>query len=102
MIQLNKILKTFTKTIDQLEQLTTTNNIEASRNTERIDRLQKKNLILIAEAQAAKVTAEPMAMAMAMAMKVPRFPRGAQARKERLLEAELQRLARSVLGQVPS
>lgn len=58
MIQLNKILKTFTKTIDQLEQLTTTNNIEASRNTERIDRLQKKNLILIAEAQAAKETAE--------------------------------------------
>jgi hypothetical protein len=96
MIQLNKILKTFTKTIDQLEQLTATNNIEASRNTERIDRLQKKNLILIAEAQAAKVTAEPMAM------KVPRFPRGAQARKEMLLEAELQMLARSVLGQVPS
>ncbi|MDL5601771.1 hypothetical protein QS468_54300 [Bacillus subtilis] len=47
MIQLNKILKSFKKTIDQLEQLTATNNIEVSRNTE-----------LIAEAQAAKETAE--------------------------------------------
>ncbi|MGA4533583.1 hypothetical protein ACPA1H_25045 [Ectopseudomonas chengduensis] len=42
MIQLNKILKTFKKTIDQLEQLTATNNIEVSRNTEQIDRLQEK------------------------------------------------------------
>ncbi|ANI14306.1 hypothetical protein A9C11_10050 [Pseudomonas citronellolis] len=58
MIQLNKILKSFQKTIDQLEQLTATNNIEVSRNTEQIDRLQEKNLILIAEAQAAKETAE--------------------------------------------
>lgn len=55
---LNKILKTFTKAIDQLEQLTVTNNVEVSRNTEQIDRLQEKNLILIAEAQAAKETAE--------------------------------------------
>ncbi|EMC3961753.1 hypothetical protein [Pseudomonas aeruginosa] len=58
MIQLNKILKSFQKVIDQLEQLTATNNIEVSRNTEQIDRLQEKNLILIAEAQAAKETAE--------------------------------------------
>lgn len=58
MIQLNKILKTFTKAIDQLEQLTAANNIEVSRNTEQIDRLQEKNLLLIAEAQAAKETAE--------------------------------------------
>lgn len=58
MIQLQKILKTFTKAIDQLEQLTATNNVEVSRNTEQIDRLQEKNLILIAEAQAAKETAE--------------------------------------------
>lgn len=58
MIQLNKILKSFAKTIDQLEQLTAANNIEVSRNTEQIDRLQEKNLILIAEAQAAKETAE--------------------------------------------
>ncbi len=58
MIQLNKILKSFSKTIDLLEQLTATNNIEVSRNTEQIDRLQEKNLILIAEAQAAKETAE--------------------------------------------
>lgn len=58
MIQLNKILKSFSKTIDQLEQLTAANNIEVSRNTEQIDRLQEKNLILIAEAQAAKETAE--------------------------------------------
>ena len=58
MIQLNKILKSFQKTIDQLEQLTATNNIEVSCNTEQIDRLQEKNLILIAEAQAAKETAE--------------------------------------------
>ncbi|QUG89091.1 MULTISPECIES: hypothetical protein [Pseudomonadaceae] len=58
MIQLQKILKTFTKAIDQLEQLTATNNIEVSRNTEQIDRLQEKNLLLIAEAQAAKETAE--------------------------------------------
>lgn len=58
MIQLNKILKSFQKVIDQLEQLTATNNIEVSRNTEQIDRLQEKNLLLIAEAQAAKETAE--------------------------------------------
>ncbi len=58
MIQLNKILKSFQKTIDQLDQLTAANNIEVSRNTEQIDRLQEKNLILIAEAQAAKETAE--------------------------------------------
>lgn len=58
MIQLNKILKSFQKTIDQLEQLTAANNVEVSRNTEQIDRLQEKNLILLAEAQAAKETAE--------------------------------------------
>lgn len=58
MIQLNKILKSFQKVIDQLEQLTATNNIEVSRNTEQIDRLQEKNLLLISEAQAAKETAE--------------------------------------------
>ena len=58
MIQLNKILKSFQKTIDQLEQLTAANNIEVSRNTEQIERLQEKNLLLIAEAQAAKETAE--------------------------------------------
>ncbi|MCO7557030.1 hypothetical protein [Metapseudomonas otitidis] len=58
MIQLNKILKSFQKVIDQLEQLTAANNIEVSRNTEQIDRLQEKNLLLIAEAQAAKETAE--------------------------------------------
>lgn len=58
MIQLNKILKSFQKTIDQLEQLAAANNIEVSRNTEQIDRLREKNLILIAEAQAAKETAE--------------------------------------------
>jgi hypothetical protein len=58
MIQLNKILKSFKKTIDQLEQLAAANNIEVSRNTEQIDRLREKNLILIAEAQAAKETAE--------------------------------------------
>lgn len=58
MIQLQKILKSFQKTIDQLEQLTAANNIEVSRNTEQIDRLQEKNLILIAEAQAAKETAD--------------------------------------------
>lgn len=58
MIQLNKILKSFKKTIDKLEQLTAANNIEVSRNTEQIDRLQEKNLLLIAEAQAAKETAE--------------------------------------------
>ncbi|MDI4074357.1 hypothetical protein QK408_30065 [Pseudomonas aeruginosa] len=58
MIQLNKILKSFQKVIDQLEQLTAANNVEVSRNTEQIDRLQEKNLILIAEAQAAKETAE--------------------------------------------
>lgn len=58
MIQLNKILKSFKKTIDQLEQLAAANNIEVSRNTEQIDRLREKNLILIAEAQAANETAE--------------------------------------------
>jgi hypothetical protein len=58
MIQLNKILKYFAKTIDQLEQLTAANNVEVSRNTEQIDRLQEKNLLLIAEAHAAKETAE--------------------------------------------
>lgn len=58
MIQLNKILKSFKKTIDQLEQLASANNIEVSRNTLQIETLQEKNLILIAEAQAAKETAE--------------------------------------------
>ncbi|MBK3757011.1 hypothetical protein [Stutzerimonas frequens] len=58
MIQLNKILKSFKKAIDQLEQLTAANNVEVSRNTEQIDRLQEKNLLLIAEAQVAKETAE--------------------------------------------
>ena len=58
MIQLNKILKSFKKTIDQLEQLTAANNVEVSRNTEQIDRLQEKSLLLIAEAQAAKETAD--------------------------------------------
>ncbi|WP_278348334.1 hypothetical protein [Stutzerimonas kunmingensis] len=55
---LQKILKSFTKAIDQLEQLTAANNVEVSRNTEQIDRLQEKNMLLIAEAQAAKETAE--------------------------------------------
>ncbi|OUM22323.1 hypothetical protein B8W70_26360 [Pseudomonas sp. 1239] len=58
MIQLNKILKSFSKVIDQLEQLSATNNIEVSRNTEQIDQLQQKNMLLIAEAQAAKETSE--------------------------------------------
>lgn len=58
MIQLNKILKAFSKVIDQLEQLSATNNIEVSRNTEQIDQLQQKNMLLIAEAQAAKETSE--------------------------------------------
>ena len=60
MIQLNKILKSFKKTIDQLEQLTASNNVEVSRNTEQIDRLQEKNLMLLAESQAAKETAEKL------------------------------------------
>ena len=58
MIQLNKILKSFAKTIDQLEQLTATNNVEVTRNTEQIDQLCEKNMLLLAEAQAAKETAE--------------------------------------------
>lgn len=60
MIQLNKILKSFQKVIDQLEQLTASNNVEVSRNTEQIDRLQEKNLMLLAESQAAKETAEKL------------------------------------------
>jgi len=60
MIQLNKILKSFHKVIDQLEQLTAANNVEVSRNTEQIDRLQEKNLMLLAESQAAKETAEKL------------------------------------------
>lgn len=60
MIQLNKILKSFQKTIDQLEQLTASNNVEVSGNAEQIDRLQEKNLMLLAESQAAKETAEKL------------------------------------------
>lgn len=60
MIQLNKILKSFHKVIDQLEQLTAANNVEVSRNTEQIDRQQEKNLMLLAESQAAKETAEKL------------------------------------------
>lgn len=41
MIQPDKILKSFKKTIDQLEQLTAANNVEVSRDTEQIDRLQE-------------------------------------------------------------
>ena len=58
MIQLNKILKTFSKSVDQLEQLIAANNIEVARNTEQIDNLQHKNLMLLAESQAAKEAAE--------------------------------------------
>ncbi len=58
MIQLNKILKSFTKVIDQLEQLTAVNNMAVSRNTEQIDHLREANLLLMSEAQAAKETAE--------------------------------------------
>lgn len=58
MVRLNKILKAFNNAIDQLEQLTATNNIEVSRNTLQIENLQEKNLLLIAEAQHAKEIAE--------------------------------------------
>lgn len=58
MIQFNKIVKTLSKAIDQLEQLVASNNIEVNRNTEQIDNLQQKNMLLLAEAQAAKETAE--------------------------------------------
>lgn len=34
--------------------------MEVSRNTEQIDRLQEKNLMLLAESQAAKETAEKL------------------------------------------
>lgn len=60
MIQLDKILKSFSKTIDQLERLIATNNIEVDHNTQQIDHLQGKNLMLLAEAQAAKETAEKL------------------------------------------
>lgn len=58
MVRLNKILKAFNNAIDQLEQLTSENNIEVSRNTLQIENLQEKNLLLIAEAQHAKEIAE--------------------------------------------
>lgn len=58
MVRLNKILKAFHNAIDQLEQLTATNNVEVSRNTLQIENLQEKNLLLIAEAQHAKEIAE--------------------------------------------
>lgn len=58
MVRLNKILKAFNNAIDQLEQLTSANNIEVSRNTLQIENLQEKNLLLIAEAQHAKEIAE--------------------------------------------
>jgi hypothetical protein len=38
--------------------LTAANNLEISRNTEQIEQLQEKNMLLIAEAQTAKGTAE--------------------------------------------
>ncbi|MDX2352794.1 hypothetical protein [Stutzerimonas xanthomarina] len=52
MIQLQKILKSFLQ--DHRPARTT----DRRRNTEQIDRLQEKNLLLIAEAHAAKETTE--------------------------------------------
>lgn len=58
MIQLKKILKTFTRTLDQLEQLVAANNQKVDSNTQEIDRLQQLNLTLMGEAQAAKNVAQ--------------------------------------------
>lgn len=58
MIQLKKILKTFTRTLDQLEQLVAANNQKVDFNTQEIDRLQQLNLTLMGEAQAAKNVAQ--------------------------------------------
>lgn len=58
MVQLKKILKTFTRTLDQLEQLVAANNLKVDFNTQEIDRLQQLNLTLMGEAQAAKNVAQ--------------------------------------------
>ncbi|WP_130906880.1 hypothetical protein [Pseudomonas sp. Sample_16] len=58
MVQLKKILKSFARTLDQLEQLISLNNVKVDQNTQEIDRLQQFNLTLMAEAQAAKNVAQ--------------------------------------------
>ena len=58
MVQLKKILKTFTRTLDQLEQLVAANNLKVDFNTQEIDRLQQLNLTLMGEAQATKNVAQ--------------------------------------------
>lgn len=58
MVQLKKILKTFSRTLDQLEQLVAANNMRVDQNTQEIDRLQQLNLTLMGEAQAAKNVAQ--------------------------------------------
>ncbi len=47
MIQLNKILKSFQRTLDQLEQLISANQREVDTNSQHIDKLQEKNLVLL-------------------------------------------------------
>ena len=57
-LKLTKILSTFEKTVNQLEQLIVKNSDEVVRNTDQIQHLQETNLDLIAESTQAKGVAE--------------------------------------------
>lgn len=52
-LALSKILKTFNKTLTQLETLIQQNDAAVAENTAQIDRIQQTNLDLIAEKQQA-------------------------------------------------
>lgn len=54
MVQLNKILKSFTRTLDQLEQLIAENHRTAALHGEQIDALQERQGILLSEAEKAR------------------------------------------------
>ena len=88
MIQLNKILKSFTKAIDQFEQLAAINNVEVSRNT------KDRGALIHDDCQDALAGAvRPEWSRWVGILRI-----AAQSHKERLLDDELQKFARSVLG----
>lgn len=53
-LSLKKVLKSFTKTLDQLEQIVKANDQAIAENTAQIDRIRDTNLDLMAERQQAR------------------------------------------------
>ena len=88
MIQLNKILKSFSKVIDQFEQLAAINNVEVSRIT------KDKGALIHDD----RLDALAGAVAYWVVQMGRDTEKAAQAHKEMLLDQELERFRRSVLG----